>query len=85
MKMKNMMKVLLLALAPFAAFATDYWQNTRTEETYATLNSAVDNASEGDTIKLLADLSVNAWSGNTYTYPAADDITVDLDGHTLSY
>ena len=49
------------------------------ETKYATLAAAVAEAQNGDTIKLIDDI----FGSNTVTIPAAKNITLDLNGHSI--
>lgn len=59
-KLLSLLLVLLLLPAAALATSTGAVQNTRTGQTYQSLKDAVDGASTGDTLKLLADVSLSA-------------------------
>ena len=59
-KLLSLLLVLLLLPAAALATSTGAVQNTRTGQTYQSLKDAVDGASTGDTLELLADVSLSA-------------------------
>lgn len=59
-KLLSLLLVLLLLPAAALATSTGAVQNTRTGQTYQSLKDAVDGASTGDTLELLANVSLSA-------------------------
>ena len=65
--------LMAVSMMPFTVFAADSSVSTASE-----LTDAIANASEGDTITLLANIS------GSFTVPAGKNITINLNGHSIS-
>lgn len=69
--------VMALSLLTVTAFAEDPKVASIGDKTYPSLQAAVDDAGEGDTIKLLGD-----FTGDGVVVESGKDITIDFGGHT---
>lgn len=69
--------VMALSLLSVTAFAEDPDVASIGDQSYSSLQEAVDEAGEGDTIKLLGD-----FTGDGVVVESGKDITIDFGGHT---
>ncbi|MCR5840225.1 MAG: hypothetical protein K6G94_11390 [Kiritimatiellae bacterium] len=79
------MKHILYATALLASFAVlgDLQPVAIGENTYDSLEAALAQAVDGDTLTLIQDIELT--NGVTFASADASRLTLDLDGHTLSY